>query len=167
MKSFVMRAIGLMTFLLATVMLVSAQDKDSLATAGIRDLINRKTYTFSAQMAMPLAGQVRQLTGGYELQVYPDKIVAYLPYFGRAYTAPIDPSQGGITFTSRDFNYTVKETKKNRWNIRIDINDITDARQMDLTVFSNGKASLQVNSNNRQEISFSGIIVPNRPEKKK
>ena len=144
-----------------------AQHKDSLVTAGTRDLIKRRTYTFSAQMAMPLAGQVRQLTGGYELQVYPDKIVAYLPYFGRAYTAPIDPSQGGITFTSRDFNYTVKETKKNRWNIRIDINDITDARQMDLTVFSNGKASLQVNSNNRQEISFSGIIVPNRPEKKK
>ncbi len=144
-----------------------AQNKDSLVTAATRDLISRKTYTFSAQMALPMAGQVRQLTGGYELQVYPDHIVAYLPYFGRAYVAPIDPTRGGITFTSNDFDYTVKETRKNRWNIRIDINDVTDTRQMNLTVFSNGKASLQVNSNSRQEISFSGTIVPNRPEKKK
>ena len=36
----------------------------------------------------------------YYLKVSKDTVVAYLPYFGRAYTAPADPTEGGIKFTS-------------------------------------------------------------------
>jgi len=142
-----------------------AQNKDSIQAAGIRNMIANQQYVFKAQTASPLAGRLRQLTTEYDLQVSKEKIVAYLPYFGRAYTAPLDPSKGGIQFTSKDFDYKLSERKKGGWNVSIKTKDIAEAQQLELTIFSDGTASLQANSTNRQSISFNGYIAG--PDKKK
>jgi len=142
-----------------------AQKKDSAKSAAIKDLVTSRHYTFTAQSATPLSGSLRQLTSGYDLQVSADKIVAYLPYFGRAYTAPLNPAEGGLQFTSKDFDYAVKDRKKDGWEVSIRTKDLSDSKQMQLTIFSNGTASLQVTSNNRQNISFNGYI--GAPDKKK
>ncbi|MEP7277795.1 MAG: DUF4251 domain-containing protein [Bacteroidota bacterium] len=155
-----------MLFLPALVFLpqLSSAQKDNAKTAAIKELVNSRHYTFKAQTAIPLSGKVRQLTNEYDLRVSTDRIVAYLPYFGRSYMAPIDPSRGGIQFTSKDFDYTATARKKDGWNISIKTNDVTDAQRMQLTISSNGTASLQVNSNNRQSITFNGYIT--EPDKK-
>ncbi len=90
-------------------------------------------------------------------RVMGDSIVTYLPYFGRAYSAPVNLSQGGIQFTSTDFNYTV-ESKRKEWEIAIKPRESLDVRELILRVFKNGSASLMVTSNNRQTISYNGII---------
>ncbi len=125
----------------------------------VSGLINSKRYVFIAQMASPVGGQSRQLTSEYDLKVRGDSIIAYLPYFGRAYTAPADPSKGGIQFTSTDNAYTQSARKKGGWDINIKPNDAGDVRQMVLSVTSTGNATLQVISNNRQTISFNGYIA--------
>ena len=136
-----------------------AQEKDSTKTTDVSALVNSRHYIFKAQTATPLSGRLRQLTSEYDLQVSTDKIVAYLPYFGRAYTAPMDPSKGGIQFTSKDFDYAATEKKKGSWSVSIKTKDLQDEQQLQLNIFSNGTASLQVNSNNRQGISFNGYIT--------
>ncbi len=45
-------------------------------------------------------------------RVMGDSIVTYLPYFGRAYSVPVNLSQGGIQFTSTDFDYTIESKRK-------------------------------------------------------
>jgi len=60
----------------------------SLDQAAVKDLITSRNFVFKAQTALPLGGQARQLTSDYDLRVYGDSLIAYLPYFGRAYTAP-------------------------------------------------------------------------------
>ncbi len=54
-----------------------------------------------------------------------DSIVTYLPYFDRAYSAPVNLSQGGIQFTSTDFDYTI-ESKRKEWDIAMKLKEPLD-----------------------------------------
>lgn len=100
----------------------------------------------------------RPLSFGYDLQVAPDSLISHLPYFGRAYSAPIDPSKGGIQFISTDFNYQVEEKEKGGWIVTILPEDYNDVQQMYLHVTESGYATLHIVSTFRQPISFHGRI---------
>ncbi len=162
--------IGFLVFLLFAFPAVSmAQDnnskKDNKADM-IKSLVAGQRYVFNAETALPLSGGLRQLNGGYELIITKDTVTSYLPYFGKAYIAPINPSQGGIQFTSTKFNYTVTDRKKGGWDIVIKPLDVQDPRQLNLFISENGYAVLQVTSNNRQAISFNGSVYAISTRKK-
>jgi hypothetical protein len=150
-----------MFFLLNTTS-VTAQDtkkqKQVEKEAAIKALIDAQHYSFEAQTALPLSTRSRQLTSGYELKVRQDTIEAYLPYFGRAYTATIASSDGGIKFKTTDFKYTLTEAKKGGWDVSIIPEKAGDTRQIMIYISQAGYASLQVIGNNRQSISFNGYI---------
>lgn len=133
--------------------------------ADIKALVDSQNYVFKAQTAMPLSGRVRNLTSDYDLKVTKGSVESYLPYFGQAYVAPIDPSKGGLEFTSKDFSYAVTPGKKEGWTVTIKPKDYKDVQQMILSISSAGYATLQVIPTNRQTISFNGVIVG--PPKKK
>jgi hypothetical protein len=137
-----------------------ATNKKNEKAEKVRSMVTAQRYVFNAETVTALAGRIGQLTGGYELRVTKDTISAYLPYFGKAYVAPINPSEGGINFTSLKFGYEVTERKKGGWEITIKPQDVQDPRQLNLFISENGYAVLQVTSNNRQAISFNGSIVP-------
>jgi hypothetical protein len=152
----------------AAIMAVStalyAQDNDKTDT---KTWVETKNYVFNAEFASPQSGQSRPLTSSYDLTVRPDSIISYLPFFGRAYTAPIGVTDGGIKFTSTKFDYKTQARKKGRWEISIRPKDISDVQQLNLTIFDNGRANLRVTSVNRQPISFTGYVVQGRPLNKK
>lgn len=136
-----------------------AQNKSDDKKAVVRELIENKRFVFRVQTVQPMQPSPnRQITSDYDLKVSPDTVISFLPYFGRAYVAPIDPSKGGIRFTSAKFEYTSRERKKGGWEILIKPQDTQEARQMSLTVSENGYANLQVVGNNRQPISFGGYV---------
>lgn len=128
-------------------------------------LINAQDYRFVAQTAIPMGGPTKHLSSGYDFTVSKDSVVAYLPYYGRAYTAPIDPTKGGVQFISTQFDYKVDSTKKGGWEITIKPKDNRDVNQINLSVSSAGYASLRVTSVNRQAISYSGEVVKRRKGK--
>jgi len=123
----------------------------------LKDRIETKRFTFVARTANPNRGMMIQLTTPYDLQLKGDTLVSFLPYFGRAFTAPIGTQNNGIQFTSTSYSYSVRQKKK-RWDITILPNDQTDVREMFLSVFPNGSATLRVTSNYRESISYSGHI---------
>ena len=129
-------------------------DKDQ-----VKNLIENKNFVFKAQSASPMGGTNRPLTSEYDLRLLGDSVVTYLPYFGRAYTAPIPGESGGIRFTSTEFDYKAKQRRKGGWEITIVPKDVNDVRQIMISVSENGWANLQVTSNTRQPISFNGYIV--------
>jgi hypothetical protein len=145
----------------------AAKDKKDAKAAAIRRIIEAKNYVFTAQIMAPMGGMTRNLTSVYDLTVTPDTVISYLPYFGRAYTAPIDPTQNGLQFTSVKFDYKITDRKKGGWDIYIVTKDQADNERMSLIVFENGIATLQVTSNNRQPISFNGYVSERRQNKKK
>ena len=90
---------------------VWAQNKKNKNT-NIKSIVEARNYTFVAQTALPSMGGSRQLTTDFDLQVAKDTIISNLPYFGRGYSAPVNPAQGALEFTSTNFDYTVTTNKK-------------------------------------------------------
>ena len=115
-------------------------------------------FTFRAETAFPRGGNVKQFTPGYDLYLKSDSLSVYLPYYGRAYSAPL-PGEGPIKFQSEDFIYKARIKKKESWEIIIQPEDTKEVRKMILRIFDNGNATLMVTSNNRQAISFNGYIT--------
>jgi hypothetical protein len=87
-----------------------------------------------------------------------DSLESFLPYFGRAYQAPMDPSKGGIQFTSTDFSYNVETKGDNGWDVIIKPGNYNEVQEMRFSIFGNGSASLNVTSTHRDPISFTGHI---------
>ncbi|RYY60800.1 MAG: DUF4251 domain-containing protein [Chitinophagaceae bacterium] len=141
-----------------------AQTKDASEN---KRFLEEKNFVFIAQQVNPQRGGVRQLTSQYDLTITPDTVSAFLPYFGRAYTAPINPTDGGIKFSSTDFNYQSVAKKKGRYEITITPKDAAGVANIRITAFENGRATVQVVQLNKDPISFTGYFTggPDRPKK--
>jgi hypothetical protein len=149
---------------------ISKKEKQAAKAAAVKNMIDNVRYIFEATYVNPQRGPGKQLTYEYDLKVLKDTITAYLPYFGRAYVAPTDPTEGGIKFTTTNFNYSSKQVKNGNWEIVIkpktkNIGDMRDVQQLMLTVTSAGYASLNIISTNRDPISFNGYIEEVKPKK--
>jgi hypothetical protein len=137
-----------------------AQGQDTKTEGGdIQSTVDSRRFVFKAQSAHPARGRIVYLNSEYDLAVSGDTLRAYLPYYGRAYSAPIDGRGGGIDFTSTNYEYSKKSRKKGGWEITFKPKDVTDVREMFLTVFENGTSSLRVYSNNKEVISYNGFLV--------
>ena len=125
----------------------------------VQKMIESQDYKFIAQRALPMSGRSVNLTFGYDVNISKDTISSHLPYFGRAYVAPMNNTQAGIRFVSTDFEYQLENAKKDGWNVNITPKDGQRRCRFTLRVFSNGSASLTVNDDTRQSISFNGYIT--------
>ncbi len=149
--------------MLAITTAANAQDKKP---EEVKKMVESKNYIFIAQRVIPRSSSSRILTTDYDLTVTGDSVISYLPYFGRAYSAPLDPTKGGIQFTSTKFEY--KQIKDgDEWEITIRPKDAADVQELYLTIFDNGRATLAVNNTNRQSISFNGYVKEGREKEKK
>lgn len=147
---------------------VSAQN-DKVPAA---KLVASQNFVFNATRANPMSeSSLNQLmgpnyinnlldlsTGRYQLQVTKDSIIADLPFFGRSYSAPINPDKSGTRFTSKDFTYSATKKRKN-WVISLEPKDIQDSQKLTIIITESGSATLNVNNYNRQAISFDGFIT--------
>ena len=131
---------------------------NNLEKGEIEKMIDDHSFIFVAERMDPLRGRSRILTSSYDVRVNNDSLVSYLPYFGRAYTAPIDPTNIGTQFTSTNFTYQVNEVKNNQWRISIVPKDVQSIQELIFTIFDNGNTSLNVTSTSRDQISYSGYL---------
>jgi hypothetical protein len=124
----------------------------------VDQLVSNRHFVFKAQFAQPLRGTTINLTADYDLKVLGDSLVAFLPYFGRAFSV-VNTMDGGVKFSSSGYKYKAEQKKKD-WRLTFTPKDHTDIRQLFLTVYDNGRARLQVTSNNRDPIAYNGYIIP-------
>lgn len=132
---------------------------EKLTSGDIKSMIDSSRFVFNAERVNPLRGRTRYLTSSYDVTVKKDSVESFLPYFGRAYQAPMDPSKGGIQFTSTDFSYMVNSGRKDdQWDVVIKPKDNNNVQEMRFNIFGNGTASLNVTSTHKDAISFTGHI---------
>lgn len=163
-------------FIVVTTGMLSCSSQKNMGSTAATTMIDEQRYTFvatsvfptedsrySPRLMFPNGSNLYQLTSRYDLKITPDSVTAYLPFFGRAYSAPIDPTEGGIKFTSTDFSYK-KSIKKGNYEIEIIPRDTRDVRNLYLTISPSGYGSLRILSNNRTPIAFNGQIEKNNRE---
>lgn len=168
--------------LIAAVVFTGMQASAQTDKATTAKAVENKQLVFNATSALPMSnaevnavlskmqggmgGGVIQLSGAqYQFTIAKDSVEAYLPYFGRAYTANMNPNESGIKFKSKDFTYKSEKKKKGDWIITITPKDARDVQTLTLNVGVNGYAMLSVNSNNRQNITYNGYISEPKEEK--
>ncbi len=140
------------------------KEKQAEKAERMKKAVESRDYVFTAQMVLPMSGGTRQLTSYYDVRVSKDTINCYLPYFGRAYSASLDPNDAGIKFVSKDFTYTVTSRQKGGWDISIKPKDAREVEQLTFYISPEGYASLQVMPANKQAISFNGYITGRKKE---
>lgn len=126
----------------------------------LKEHIDSVNYVFVPNLAMPIGGPSINLASNYSLKITKDTIIADLPYFGRAYSAPLSSSDVGIKFVSTDFKYkySFNESKK-KWQIKIIANDGKGKIEFVLGVNSSANGTLSVYDPNRQVIVFMGQLT--------
>lgn len=150
--------------------------------AELKRVLDAKRYIFRANIAYPQADQALMnlnfpqgsaasipLNYNYDLTLSNDTLSAFLPYYGRAFTAPTNPTEGGIKFKTTKFDYTSTAKKNGTLQIifkpqGMDIRGPSDVFRMVLTVSPGGYANLQVICTNRAPISFSGMVEEIKPK---
>ncbi|MFC5282123.1 DUF4251 domain-containing protein [Pedobacter alpinus] len=142
-----------------------SQKEKAAYKKSVEQAITENRFRFIPQQVNPLrAGliispQLLQLDGTYSLKVTPDSLISYLPYFGVAQQqVDYGGRDSGLSFTSTDFTYNKKDGKKGGYEITIQPKNSNNARTMYLSITESGTATLNINSNNRDAISFNGVI---------
>ncbi|MDB5124132.1 MAG: hypothetical protein JWP94_2261 [Mucilaginibacter sp.] len=162
------KSLLVLTMVVSCLFKAGAQTPKQAAKAqAIKNMVNNMSFVFQANYVNPQRGGGKSLDYGYDLVILKDTITAYLPYFGRAYVAPTDPTEGGIKFKTTHFDYKAKTNKKGSWDVVIipkdrTITDMRDVQSLRLSITSSGYASLNVTSTNRDPISFDGYIEEKR-----
>ncbi len=125
----------------------------------IRTAIENCRFTFNAAYAHPTRYPAVYLSPYYDVKVSPDTLSVYLPFYGRAYRAPISPDENGYRFISTDFDYKIISGKKaGNHIIEIKINDQRRDLRFNFDIWENGAARLNVSDIDRQAISFQGEV---------
>ncbi|MEO8852783.1 MAG: DUF4251 domain-containing protein [Ginsengibacter sp.] len=128
----------------------------------VKNIIDSSQFTFVAERMNPMRGASRILTSYYDVEVKKDTLSSFLPFFGRSYQAPMDPSKSPLAFHSYNFTYKAQQKNKDQWQVFINPKDRQEIQQLLFTIFNNGTATLNVVSTNRDAISFYGHIVRNK-----
>lgn len=124
----------------------------------VKDSINNRHFTVNVNMAYPQSHRAINLTSMYSVRISGDSIISYLPYYGRAYNVPYGGGKA-LNFTGKIYNYTAVRNKKNMTRITLNVKTDEDTYKYSLEIFDNGSTSIDVSSNQRQYISFSGDMI--------
>ncbi|MCJ8211264.1 DUF4251 domain-containing protein [Mucilaginibacter sp. RS28] len=141
----------------------SKKEKDAAKRAEVKQMIDDHNFKFDAQYANPQGGGQRYLTSTYDVKVTKDSLIAFLPYFGRAYfDVPYNPSDGGLKFTSTNFSYEVTDRKKNGWTVTIHPHDVKYMQTLTFYISAAAYANLSMIITNRSPITFDGMVSANK-----
>lgn len=140
---------------------VSAQNKkekkEEIARQ-VKEAINSNHYIIEVDRMLPMGGESRTLTSEYSVEIRNDSVISYLPYFGKAYNIPYGGGKG-LIFKDALAEYMAEYHKKGKAEIKFTVRTDEDRFTYRITIFPNASASISVNSNNRQPISYQGELV--------
>ena len=172
MKNLLKTFVSFLTMTLA----FSCSTQNNITPANITSLLETNQFTFVAEHANPnnldvvnvmnsipggSSSRMLNLDSGYTIEIRTDELEVTLPYFGRMYTANLDPSKNSYRFSTKDFTVDKKEGKKGSTVFTIVANDQQNIRNINMEVFKNGKTYVWIESNDRQSISYDGYITAN------
>ena len=105
---------------------------------------------------IPLRGAASHVDN-YSVRVKDGQIMSHLPYFGRAWDLPYGGGHG-LTFDADIEESDVYREPDGSYTVRLLIRTDEDTHVYTFQIYTNGSASLLVQSKNREPINYSGNI---------
>ena len=136
--------------------------KKEVKAMRIEHAIAARNVYIMVNEALPLNHSAILLTSDYWLRLKHDSAFVYLPYYGRAYSVPYNGG-GGFDFAKKRINDTITFKKRQGYTWRFSAQTSDDNYQFNVWISLDGYATITVNCNNRQSISYYGECV--LPEK--
>jgi hypothetical protein len=122
-------------------------------------LIQNGRFRFVARSANSDLGNFNNLSPNYDLTFDSLKVKAYLPYYGRVYSAPYGGT-GGVKFDLMAKKIVnVYNKRKKMYSISTELEDSGESYVLFLNAGLDGYADLNINFRNRQWISYYGTIL--------
>lgn len=140
----------------------SKKEKKEQQEREIKEKIDHKRFTIEVDRALPVGGRSVNLTSPYSLELRGDSVISYLPYFGRAYSAPYGGG-GGLRFTKLVTDYQCSYNKKGVAQLKFVTRSDDDTYRFNVQVFPNGSASIHVTPTNKQSITYQGEFASDAP----
>ena len=122
----------------------------------VREGIENADFTIDITRMYPLRGTGKTVSN-YSIKVKDGVLDSHLPYIGQAWRVPYGGGHA-LNFEAPIADYTVMQTSKDGYEIHISVRTDEDQHLYRITLFDNGTASLDVQSYNRERISYSGIF---------
>ena len=120
----------------------------------VRESVETGNFTIDIDRMYPLRG-TSKIVSSYSVTVKDNVLISHLPFVGQAWRVPYGGGHA-LNFDAPILNYTVSQARKDGYEIRIYVKTDEDEHLYLLTVFENGRASLDVQSGNRDRISYTG-----------
>ncbi|MBR6863431.1 MAG: DUF4251 domain-containing protein [Bacteroidales bacterium] len=128
----------------------------------VNDNLKAGDFRIDIDRMYPLRGGSKHVSN-YSLSLKDGVLNSHLPYIGQAWRVPYGGGHA-LNFSAEIGGYDVVRTRNEGYEVRIYVKTDEDQHVYTLTVFDNGRASLDVQSQNRERISFSGIMDFYPPE---
>ena len=153
-------SVGLIVLMITAVSACNSTNRVAADSANnITKAADTSSWIFTPTNVIPQYGASRQADGNYSVNYTNNKLLVYLPYFGRAFSgADVFSRTGPLDFTSNKFTIIKRETKKGHTSITIKPQDYSEVQSMNFMFYNNGSANLAVTMTNRTAISFSGTV---------
>ena len=122
----------------------------------VDDNIQAGNFTIDIDRMYPVRGSSQHVSN-YSVSVKDGVLDSHLPYIGQAWRVPYGGGHA-LNFKAPVGTYNVFRTQDGGYEIRILVKTDEDQHVYTLTIFNNGRTSLDVQSQNRERISFSGVM---------
>lgn len=139
--------------------IVPREKMEVLKAAAVKGHLTEKRFRIFVDKIYPMGMSARTLNEDYVIEVSRDSIGMMLPYVGRLDRAPID-GRVGIEVLSPIYSYT-SEPIKNGERILIETRDQTETYLIVLNIYDDGSANINLKSNIRAAIGYSGMMQLN------
>jgi len=166
-----MRRLTILSLVIIFPVLVFSQEQNSLnrkdiraekkakIEASVKKIVDLDEFIFTVRTANPMIGPSINLNADYQIKLTHDSVYSNLPYFGEATRIDYGNTEGGINFKDIMYNFEKKFNSKNSfYEIRFKVINRNDTYMVSLNISSSGYGNLKISSNNRQTISYDGIL---------
>ena len=131
--------------------------EEARTAQAIQQMLQERSFQIDVYYMIPLRGGSKSVNS-YSITVDGSTINSHLPYVGDARSIPYGGGKG-LTFKDDIDSYVDKGVKKDCHTIVIKVKNEEDTYVYTLGIYDNGEVSINVNSRNRDNISYLGRIV--------
>ena len=131
------------------------QAREAREARMVTDNIEAGNFTISIDRMYPLRGTSKSVTS-YSVRVKDGQLDSHLPYVGRAWKVPYGGGHA-LNFEAQVGSYTVNKVRDG-YEVVLYVKTDEDEHLYQFTIFDNGRTSLDVQSGNRERISYSSMM---------